>query len=129
MPSTAGDGGQSLNVHQLLGRLAPEYLERFAHSMPGRQRQVLKKILSCRTPALGGQMFQCPDCSGFEYRYHSCNDRHCPQCGQTDADAWLQRQGARLLFEGEPHESYHSPARALGRVPVAQLWQHHDRRA
>jgi hypothetical protein len=98
MPSTTGDGGQSLNVHQLLGRLAPEYLERFGRSMPGRHRQVLKKILSCRTPALGGQMFQCPDCWGFEYRYHSCNDRHCPQCGQTDADAWLQRQGARLLF-------------------------------
>src|SRR2546426_6896582 len=61
-------------------------------------RQVLKKILSCRTPALGGQLFECPDCSGFAYRYHSCNDRHCPQCGQTDADQWLERQKARLLL-------------------------------
>jgi hypothetical protein len=58
----------------------------------------LKKILSCRTPALGGQLYQCPDCPGLAYRYHSCNDRHCPQCGQTDADAWLQRQRARLLL-------------------------------
>ena len=98
MPATTGDGGQSLSVHQLLRQLAPQYLERFGSSMPGRQRQVLKKILSCRTPALGGQMFQCPDCSAFEYRYHSCNDRHCPQCGQTDADAWLARQRARLLL-------------------------------
>jgi len=32
------------------------------------------------------------------YRYHSCNDRHCPQCGQTDAAAWLARQRARLLL-------------------------------
>ena len=31
-------------------------------------------------------------------RGHSCNDRHCPQCGQTDADAWLEQQQARLLF-------------------------------
>jgi len=98
MPATTGEGGQSLSVHQLLGRLAPDYLKRFGASMPGRQRQVLKKILSCRTPALGGQLFQCPNCSGFAYRYHSCNDRHCPQCGQTDADAWLERQRARLLF-------------------------------
>ena len=96
-PST-GDGGQSLSVHQLLRQLAPLYLERFGPSMPDRPRQVLKKILSCRTPALGGQLFQCPDCPGFAYRYHSCNDRHCPQCGQTDADAWLQRQKARLLL-------------------------------
>ena len=67
--------------------------------MPQRHRQVLKKILSCRTSALGGELFQCPDCRpGFVYRYHSCNDRHCPQCGQTDADDWLQRQKARLLL-------------------------------
>jgi len=98
MHSATGDGGQSLRVHSLLRQLAPQYLERFGSSMPGRHRQVLKKILSCRTAALGGQLFECPDCSGFAYRYHSCNDRHCPQCGQTDADQWLERQKARLLL-------------------------------
>ena len=98
MHAAAGGGAQSSNVHQLLLQLAPEYLEQFGPSMPGRHKQVLKKIRSCRTPALGGEMFKCPECPGFEYRYHSCNDRHCPQCGQTDADAWLQRQGERLLF-------------------------------
>ena len=98
MRSATGDGGQSLRVHPLLRQWAPDYLERFGSAMPGRHRQVLKKILACRTPALGGQLFQCPDCPGFDYRYHSCNDRHCPQCGQTDADAWLERQRARLLL-------------------------------
>ena len=78
--------------------MAPAYRKRFGPSMPGRHRQVLRKTLACRTPAMGGQLFQCPDCPGFHYQYHSCNDRHCPQCGQTDADAWLQRQRARLLF-------------------------------
>jgi len=98
MPSATGDGGQSLRVHPLLRQLAADYLARFGSSMPGRHRQVLKKILSCRTPGLGGQLFLCPDCPGFAYRYHSCNDRHCPQCGQTDADDWLKRQRARLLL-------------------------------
>jgi hypothetical protein len=98
MNSATGDGGQSLSVHQWLQRLAPEYRARFGSSMPHRHRQVLRKILSCRTPAMGGQLFACPTCPGFVYRYHSCNDRHCPQCGQTDADQWLQRQRARLLF-------------------------------
>jgi putative transposase/transposase-like zinc-binding protein len=98
MHPATGDGGESLRVHQWLRRLAPDYLQRFGSSMPGRHRQVLKKILSCRTPALGGQLFQCPGCPGFLYRYHSCNDRHCPQCGQTDADDWLERQRARLLL-------------------------------
>lgn len=98
MHLTTGDGGEALTVHQQLLRTAPEYLDAFAHAMPGRQRLVLNKILRCRTPALGGELFQCPDCPGFHYRYHSCNDRHCPQCGQTNADDWLQRQRARLLL-------------------------------
>ncbi len=98
MNPATGDGGQSLTVHQLLGNLAPDYRKRFGFAMPQRHRQVLKKILACRTPALGGQLFECPDCPGFDYRYHSCNDRHCPQCGQTDADDWLVRQRARLLL-------------------------------
>jgi hypothetical protein len=98
MPCATGDGGESLTVHQWLRTLAPAYRQRFGSAMPLRHRQVLKKILSCRTPALGGQLFACPDGHGFHYRYHSCNDRHCPQCGQTDADAWLQRQRGRLLL-------------------------------
>jgi hypothetical protein len=98
MNGATGDGGESLTVHQLLRTLAPEYRKRFDSSMPARHRQVLKKILSCRTPVLGGQLFACPDCPGFLYRYHSCNDRHCPQCGQADADLWFKRQQARLLL-------------------------------
>jgi hypothetical protein len=98
MPAATGDGGDRPTVHQLLRQLAPDYRQRFGPAMPQRHRQVLKKILKCRTPALGGQLFQCPDCPGFLYRYHSCNDRHCPQCGQTDADDWLTRQRARLLL-------------------------------
>ena len=98
MHPATGDGGESPTVHQLLGQLAPHYLARFGAAMPLRHRQVLRKILSCRTPAMGGELFACPQCAAFHYRYHSCNDRHCPQCGQTDADEWLQRQKARLLL-------------------------------
>jgi len=98
MNGATGDGGERLSVHQLLRNLAPDYRKRFDSSMPGRHRQVLKKILSCRTPAWGGQLFACPDCRAFHYLYHSCNDRHCPQCGQADADDWLKRQQARLLL-------------------------------
>ena len=98
MNAATGDGGESLSVHQLLRNLAPDYQKRFGPSLPQRHRQVLKKILLCRTSALGGQLFACPDCPGFLYRYHSCNDRHCPQCGQTDADDWLLGQRGRLLL-------------------------------
>ena len=96
--ATTACGGERLTVHQLLRTLAPQYFERFGQSMPGRHREVLQRILACRTAAMGGHLYECPECHTAHYRYHSCNDRHCPQCGQPDADQWLQRQKARLLL-------------------------------
>jgi hypothetical protein len=84
-----GARASTVGFHELLFRQGPAYLERFGPSIPGRQREVLERILRCRTPALGGQLFACPDCGARHYRYHSCNDRHCPLCGQT-----FSRQGA-----------------------------------
>lgn len=92
-----GAGGDSIRFHQLLQRWGPAYLERFGTAVPRRQREVLEKLLACRTPALGGQLFACPTCGTFHYTYHSCNDRHCPQCGQTDADQWLADHTSLLL--------------------------------
>ena len=46
-----------LRFHQVVLETAPAYLERFGATMPGRQRQVLQRILRCRTPALGGHLF------------------------------------------------------------------------
>jgi hypothetical protein len=95
---TRGASASTVRFHDLLVRQGPEYLQRFGSSMPARQREVLERILRCRTPALGGQLFACPDCGAHHFRYHSCNDRHCPLCGQTDADEWLARQESRLLL-------------------------------
>jgi len=93
-----GSGRDRLSVHELLTRFAPHYLDQFGATMPARQREVLQRILRCRTPALGGELVDCPDCGYFRYRYHSCNDRHCPLCGTSDADHWLEQQRQRLLL-------------------------------
>lgn len=50
----------------------------------------MRAIEQCRTAALGGQVYTCPQCERVEYRYHSCRNRHCPQCQQ--AQAWLEQQ-------------------------------------
>ena len=92
-----GACASTIGFHELLVRHGPAYLKRFSPSMPARQREVLERILPCRTPALGGQLFACPDCGARHYRYHSCNDRHCPLCGQSDADDWRLQQSRLLL--------------------------------
>ena len=94
---STGAGGPAIRFHDLLVRWGPAYLERFGAAVPPRHREVLHKLLACRTPALGGELFACPQCGTFHYAYHSCNDRHCPQCGQTDAEEWLANHTRLLL--------------------------------
>ena len=87
---------RGLRFHPFLREFLPAYLEGTGTGLLPRQRKVLHRILCCRTPALGGQLYACPSCPRVHYRYHSCNDRHCPQCGDHDTQTWLARQ-QRLL--------------------------------
>jgi len=97
MAAAEQDRGGSLSVHEVLRRWAPAYREQFGAAMPTRQREVLQRLLACRTPALGGALHYCPNCDHRHFSYHSCNDRHCPQCGGQDTQQWLEQNAALLL--------------------------------
>ena len=51
----------------------------------------------CRTEALGGQVYRCPQCDELAYRYHSCRNRHCPKCQYQSTQQWLEKQPALRL--------------------------------
>jgi hypothetical protein len=97
MASLVGPPDGTVRLHEVLVRHGPAYLERFGATMPSRQREVLRTLLQCRTPALGGALHQCPACGQRHFTYHSCNDRHCPQCGRAESAQWLAAQQALLL--------------------------------
>lgn len=75
----------------------PAYREQFAERMPPSHLQALRDIERCRTAALGGQVYHCPDCQETIYRYHSCRNRHGPKCQNGKAEAWLSAQQELLL--------------------------------
>ena len=81
---------------EVLRRHWPAYERKFGARLLPSHRRAVQAILSCRTPALGGQLYQC-DCGRQHFAYHSCNHRACPRCGHADASQWLQRQRRRLL--------------------------------
>jgi hypothetical protein len=82
---------------EVLSRHWPEYQRQFgANILPSHQRAV-QCILVCRTAALGGEVYRCPDCRKDHYVFHSCNHRACPQCGNADATQWIERQKLKLL--------------------------------
>lgn len=75
----------------------PQYRARFGSRMPSRHHKVMHAIERCRTPALGGHVYHCPECEEIQYLYHSCRDRHCPKCQNNKAQRWLEKQQNFLL--------------------------------
>ena len=75
----------------------PAYLATHAGALLPSHRRALTDIVTCRTAALGGSLYRCDDCGAFDYRYHSCRNRHCPKCQADRAQRWLERVRTRLL--------------------------------
>jgi hypothetical protein len=78
-----------------LRQFGATYLATHVLSTP--QAKAWRGIVACRTPALGGQRLDCDTCGHSHWQYHSCRNRHCPQCGMRAKDAWLQGRLAEVL--------------------------------
>jgi hypothetical protein len=78
-----------------LRQFGPAYLVTHALNTP--QAKAWRGIVACRTVALGGQQLACDACGHSHWQYHSCRNRHCPQCGARAKDAWLQGRLAEVL--------------------------------
>ena len=70
----------------------PAYRAKFNGKIPPQHLRVMRAIERCRTPALGGHVYTCPDCGETQYLYHSCRNRHCPKCQHENAQRWLEQQ-------------------------------------
>ena len=86
-----------MRLSHLFQIFGDEYLSRYQETMPPSHRKALDAILQCRTPIMGGKRYYCPKCRKKQYAYHSCNNRHCPQCGGDKTQGWLKNQFDRLL--------------------------------
>ena len=82
---------------EIFRRCGPAYRQKYAGHIPTRHLQAMQAIETCRTEALGGQVYVCPDCEQVQYSYHSCRNRHCPKCQNENAQAWLEKQQELLL--------------------------------
>ena len=85
----------SVTLAEVLRHFGPQYLRSHALSTP--QARAWRAIVACRTPALGGQHLRCDGCGAEQWRWHSCRNRHCPQCQSRARDAWRAARLAELL--------------------------------
>ena len=66
---------------------------------------VVEQLKNCRTSVLGYHLYKCTDdsCKKYKYQYHSCRNRHCPQCGSLQKDQCIEDRMTELL----PVNYYH----------------------
>jgi hypothetical protein len=86
-----------VEVANVFRRYGSEYLQKFGQRMPHSHRRAFRDILRCRTPAMGGHVFECDHCGRQQYSYHPCRNRSCPKCHKSDTRAWLQAREKELL--------------------------------
>ena len=85
----------AVTLAEVLRRFGPKYLR--SNRLSTAQARAWRAIVSCRTAALGGQLLRCDGCGQQQWRWHSCRNRHCPQCQAQARDAWRRARLGELL--------------------------------
>lgn len=67
------------------------------HRVPAYVHKAVRHLLACRTPALGGHVWQCAACGRQAILYNSCRDRNCPTCQGVARERWLRQRMDELI--------------------------------
>ena len=84
-----------VGLAEVLRRHGAAYLA--AHPLSVAKARVWRAIVACRTVALGGHVQTCNACGTTRHLYHSCRNRHCPQCQTRAKEAWLAARRREVL--------------------------------
>ncbi len=87
----------ALELADIFQQYGPAYRQKYAARLLPSHYQAMRAIERCRTQALGGQVFDCPNCGEVRYSYHSCRNRNCPKCQHQQTQEWLEVQRGLLL--------------------------------
>jgi hypothetical protein len=76
-----------------------EHFERFArtHPLSTEQRHAAECLRDCRTPAMGGHVYGCPQGHVRHLVCNSCRHRSCPGCSAYAREKWLAAWKERLI--------------------------------
>jgi hypothetical protein len=84
-------------VADVFRRFAGGYEARYGAAMLPSHRRAIADIIACRTEALGGDLWCCPQCGTLVPVFHSCKNRHCGQCNGERTQTWLEQRQAEIL--------------------------------
>ena len=67
--------GHRLEVADVFREYGSQFWERFGRSLSVEQKRVFHAIVACRTPALGGHLYECDHCAHELVLYNSFRHR------------------------------------------------------
>jgi hypothetical protein len=71
----------------------------------GYSKNIFSQLHRCHTAGMGMHFYKCDDekCNHLHQQYHSCGNRHCPNCGGLKKQQWIESLTAQLF----PTAYYH----------------------
>jgi len=81
------------------------FLEAGTKGFNAYSKAVFDQLSRCHTARMGYHRLRCddPKCRKEQYQYHSCGNRHCPNCGGLKREQWIDNRTRELL----PTPYYH----------------------
>lgn len=86
-----------MDLASVFAHHGPEFLRQHGARLSPHMWRAWRAITTCRTPAMGAQVYRCAGCGKGHCVYHSCRHRSCPRCGGREAAQWAARQQEKLL--------------------------------
>jgi len=84
-------------ITEIFRTYGASYRDRFDASLLPSHRKTIADIIDCRTAVMGGHAFVCDTCEHVRYAYHSCKNRSCPTCHESDRKTWLEKRKKERL--------------------------------
>ena len=86
-----------------------EYCKHPKHFIQPEQYKAVRDIRSCRTAALGIDIYTCPNCGEITEVYHNCKNRFCPTCSWNDTVRWAEKVKGNMLSIPHRHVVFTIP--------------------
>ena len=90
--------GMGQQLQQLFGHACTRQCNTYS-------QHIFNQLQHCHTAAMGMHHYTCSDaaCKHLHQQYHSCGNRHCPNCGGLKKEQWIENLTAQLF----PTAYYH----------------------
>jgi len=85
------------HIVEIFRRHGGLYLQEHRRHILPSHRRTIRDIRRCRTPVMGGHIYQCSHCDHYHYSYHGCGNRHCPQCQSQATRRWVDQRMEEVM--------------------------------